>query len=418
MSRFKFTRYIPSPLEDLDFADLVNKLQDFFLESGFGTQFSPGQQAAQSREGLLYALAEVLKDDEALPDEWRVELQEFVEDFPDRELSGEVQEFLNQVLEQLLQQGFIRETESGEPFTGQGENGEVGVPDSYVEYELAGKGVDLLGYQTLKSLLGSLGRSRFGQHDSDRLATGVGSDAASRPYEFGDTLNLDIPATLLNSVRRAGLQIPLDLDYQDLRVHQTEDTNSCATVLMLDCSHSMILYGEDRFTPAKKVALALAHLIRTRFPGDSVDVVLFHDSAESIPLAKLASVKVGPYHTNTCEGLKLARRILRNRRKEMRQIIMITDGKPSAMTLPGGRIYKNSFGLDPMILRETFREVRNCSRWGITINTFMVAQDYYLVEFVRRVARMSHGKAYFTTTLNLANYILLDFVGGKSKRVH
>ncbi len=418
MSRFKFTKYIPSPLEDLDFADLVNKLQDFFLESGFGTQFSRGQQAAQSREGLLYALAEVLKDDEALPDEWCKELQEFVDDFPDRELSGEVQEFLNQVIEQLLQQGFIRATESGEPFSGQGENGEVGVPDLHVEYELADKGVDLLGYQTLKSLLGSLGRSRFGQHDSDRLATGVGSDAASRPYEFGDTLNLDIPATLLNSVRRAGLKIPLNLDYQDLRVHQTEDTNSCATVLMLDCSHSMILYGEDRFTPAKKVALALTHLIRTRFPGDSIDVVLFHDSAESIPLEKLASVKVGPYHTNTCEGLKLARRILRNRRKEMRQIIMITDGKPSAMTLPGGRIYKNSFGLDPMILRETFREVRNCRRWGITINTFMVAQDYYLVEFVRRVARMSLGKAYFATALNLANYILLDFVGGKGQRVH
>ena len=418
MSRFKFTRYIPSPLEELDFADLVDKLKDFFLESGFGTQFSPWQQPTRSREGLLYALADVLKDNEALPDKWRRELQEFVDEYPNRKLSGEVQEFLNQVLEQLLQQGFVRESEKEESLSQSGEEGEVGVPASRVEYELADKGVDLLGHKTLKNLLGSLGRSRFGQHDSDRLATGVGSDAASRPYEFGDILNLDIPETLLNSVRRAGLQIPLDLDYQDLRVHQTEDTNSCATVLMLDCSHSMILYGEDRFTPAKKVALALAHLIRTRFPGDSIDVVLFHDSAESIPLAKLASVKVGPYHTNTCEGLKLARRVLRNRRKEMRQIIMITDGKPSAMTLPGGRIYKNSFGLDPMILRETFREVRNCRRWGITINTFMVAQDYYLVEFVRRVARMSLGKAYFATTLNLANYILLDFVGGKGKRVH
>ena len=366
----------------------------------------------------MYALADVLKDDEALSDKWRRELQEFVVEYPKRKLSGEVQEFLDQVLEQLLQQGFIRETAGGDPFGETGEDGEIGVPDSHVEFELADKGVYLLGHKTLKSLLGSLERSYFVQHDSDRLATGVGSDAASRPYEFGDTLNLDIPETLLNSVRRAGLQIPLDLDYQDLRVHQTEDTNSCATVLMLDCSHSMILYGEDQFTPAKKVALALAHLIRTRFPGDSSDVVLFHDSAESITLSKLASVKVGPYHTNTCEGLKLARRILRKRRKEMHQIIMITDGKPSAMTLPGGRIYKNSFGLDPMILRETFREVRTCRRWGIIINTFMVAQDYYLVEFVRRVARMSQGKAYFANTLNLANYILLDFVGGKGKRVH
>ena len=418
MSRFKFTNYSPSPLEELDLADLLDKLKDFFLESGFQAPFSPWQQPARSREGLLYAVAHVLKDNEALPQEWRRELREFVDEYPDRKLSGEVSEFLNQVIEQLQEQGFIQQAESEVPINRPGEEGEVGMPDLHVEYELSDRGVDLLGYKTLKNLLGSLGRSHFGHHDSDRLATGVGADAASRPYEFGDTLNLDIPETLLNSVRRAGLQIPLDLDYQDLRVHQTEATNSCATVLMLDCSHSMILYGEDRFTPAKKVALALAHLIRTRFPGDSIDVVLFHDSAQSIPLAKLAAVKVGPYHTNTCEGLKLARRLLRNRRKEMRQIIMITDGKPSAMTLPEGRIYKNSFGLDPMILRETFREVRNCRRWGITINTFMVAQDYYLVEFVRKVARMSQGKAYFATTLNLADYILLDFVGGKGKRVH
>ncbi len=418
MPRYKFTRYIPSPLEELDLADLIDKLKDFFLESGFQAQFSPWQQPARSQEGLLYALAEVLKDNEAVPEEWRRELQEFVDEYPHRKLSPEVSEFLNQVIEKLLEQGLIQETGSEGFGSRPGEEGEVGVPDPHVEYELSDKGADLLGYKTLKNLLGSLGRSRFGQHDSNRLATGIGADAASRPYQFGDTLNLDIPETLLNSVRRAGLQIPLDLDYQDLRVHQTEDPNSCATVLMLDCSHSMILYGEDRFTPAKKVALALAHLIRARFPGDSIDVVLFHDSAESIPLARLAAVKVGPYHTNTCEGLKLARRLLRNRRKEIRQIIMITDGKPSAMTLPGGRIYKNSFGLDPMILRATFREVRNCRRWGIAINTFMVAQDYYLVDFVRTVARMSQGKAYFATAVNLANYILLDFVGGKGKRVH
>jgi len=418
MSRFVFTNYIANPLEELDFGDLLNRLKDFFLASGFPTRSSPRREPVQSREGLLYALAVVLKDNEALPDKWRRELREFVAESPHRKLSGEVEEFLSQILEQLLQQGFVQETEPGITPGWRGQQGEIGEPASHVEYELTERGVDLLGSATLKSLLGSLGRSRFGQHDSDRLATGVGSDAASRPYEFGDALNLDIPETLLNSVRRAGLQIPLDLDYQDLRVHQTEDTNSCATVLMLDCSHSMILYGEDRFTPAKKVALALAHLIRIRFPGDSIDVVLFHDSAESIPLGRLASVKVGPYHTNTCEGLKLARRLLRNRRREMRQIIMITDGKPSAMTLPGGRIYKNSLGLDPMILRETLREVRTCRRWGIPINTFMVAQDYALVEFVRQVARMSLGKAYFATTLNLAHYILLDFVGGKGKRVH
>ena len=247
MSQFKFTNYIPSPLKELDLADLLDKLKDFFLESGFQAPFSPWQQPARSREGLLYAVAHVLKDNEALPQEWRRELREFVDEYPDRKLSGEVSEFLNQVIEQLQEQGFIQQAESEVPINRPGEEGEVGMPDLHVEYELSDRGVDLLGYKTLKNLLGSLGRSHFGHHDSDRLATGVGADAASRPYEFGDTLNLDISETLLNSVRRAGLQIPLDLDYQDLRVHQTEDTNSCATVLMLDCSHSMILYGEDRF---------------------------------------------------------------------------------------------------------------------------------------------------------------------------
>ena len=320
----------------------------------------------------------------------------------------------------MAQQGYItRHPDPDAERSGQGAGDGTQTP---MRFEVTDKGLDFLGYRALRDLLGSVGRSSLGRHDTRDLATGVEASGAPKQYAFGDTLNLDASATILNAVRRMGPDAitgpNIDVQYADLMVAQGEYQSACATVLMLDCSHSMILYGEDRFTPAKKVALALAHLIRTRFPGDSVDVVLFHDSAESIPLAKLASVKVGPYHTNTCEGLKLARRILRNRRKEMRQIIMITDGKPSAMTLPGGRIYKNSFGLDPMILRETFREVRNCSRWGITINTFMVAQDYYLVEFVRRVARMSQGKAYFTTTLNLANYILLDFVGGKSKRVH
>jgi len=164
--------------------------------------------------------------------------------------------------------------------------------------------------------------------------------------------------------------------------------------------------------------LALAHLIRSQFPGDSLQVVLFHDSAEEIPLAKLASVKVGPYHTNTCEGLRLSRRILMNQKKDLRQIIMITDGKPSAITLPNGRIYKNPYGLDPMILRETYQEVTQCRKAGILINTFMLAKDYDLVDFVKKVSQICRGKAYFATTLNLANYILMDFMTKKTKTVH
>ena len=175
----------------------------------------------------------------------------------------------------------------------------------------------------------------------------------SKPYEFGDVLNLDVPATLTNAIAREGLGVPINIEYSDLMVSQSEYRSSAATVLMLDCSHSMILYGEDRFTPAKKVALALTHLIRTQFPGDSLRVVLFHDSAEEIPLSALATAQVGPYHTNTAEGLKLARRILLGQKKDMRQIIMITDGKPSALTMPDGRIYVNSMGLDPQILQAT-----------------------------------------------------------------
>ncbi len=169
--------------------------------------------------------------------------------------------------------------------------------------------------------------------------------------------------------------LPLAIEYSDLHVHQCEYQSSCATVLMLDCSHSMILYGEDRFTPAKKVAMALSQLIRAQYPGDTLSLVLFHDSAEELPVSQLARVRVGPYYTNTREGLRLAQRILQRQRKDMKQIIMITDGKPSAITLPDGRIYKNAFGLDPMVVSQTLEEVAKCKRAAVMINTFMLASD-------------------------------------------
>jgi Ca-activated chloride channel family protein len=245
----------------------------------------------------------------------------------------------------------------------------------------------------------------------------VEADAVSKPYEFGDTLNLDVNATLTSALKRTGsLELPLDLDYPDLMVHQAEFRSSCATVLLLDTSHSMILYGEDRFTPAKKVALALTHLIRTQFPGDTIRVVLFHDSAEEIPLATLAHAQVGPYHTNTAEGLRQARRILLSQRKDMRQIVMITDGKPSALTMPNGSIYKNAMGLDGEVITATLHEVAECRRAGIVINTFMLARDRALVEFVMRVAALSRGKAYFTNTMTLGQFILMDFLRRKTTR--
>ena len=210
----------------------------------------------------------------------------------------------------------------------------------------------------------------------------------------------------------------IDIQYEDLMVSQGEYQSSCATVLMLDCSHSMILYGEDRFTPAKRVALALANLIRLQYPGDALNVILFHDSAEEIPLRELGRVRVGPYYTNTREGLRLARRILDRQRKDMRQIVMITDGKPSALTQPDGRIYKNAFGLDPFIVSETIAEVAACRKSGIMINTFMLARDYELVAFVRRVAEICRGKAYFTTPYTLGQYVLMDYMDKKTRTIH
>ena len=278
----------------------------------------------------------------------------------------------------------------------------------------------------MRDLLGSLGKSSFGRHDTRDLATGIEASGATKPYEFGDTLNLDASATLLNAVRR-GLsrgarpqESPqdLDLEYEDLVIAQGEYQSSCATVIMLDCSHSMILYGEDRFTPAKRVAMALSQLIRLQYPGDSLKLVLFHDSAEEVPIAQLGRVKVGPYYTNTREGLRMARRLLERQRKDMRQIVMITDGKPSALTQPDGRIYRNAFGLDPLVVAETLREVANCRKAGIMINTFMLARDHDLVAFVRRVAAMCRGKAYFTTPYTLGQYVLMDYLDKKTRTIH
>ncbi|MEP6858759.1 MAG: VWA domain-containing protein, partial [Gemmatimonadales bacterium] len=280
------------------------------------------------------------------------------------------------------------------------------------------KGIDFLGYKSLRHILSSLGKSSFGSHDTPHLATGIEADGYSKEYEFGDVLNIDVNETLKNSLARTGsIKVPMDLDYSDLMVRQAEYRSSCATVLMLDTSHSMILYGEDRFTPAKKVALALTHLIRTQFPGDTLQVVLFHDSAEEIPLSTLPQAQVGPYHTNTAEGLKLARRLLMAQKKDMRQIVMITDGKPSAMTMPNGQIYKNSMGLDSTVIATTLREVASCRRAGILINTFMLARDRALVEFVKRVSEISKGKAYFTNTMTLGQFILMDFLRKKTQKI-
>jgi Ca-activated chloride channel family protein len=286
------------------------------------------------------------------------------------------------------------------------------------KFEITQKGLDFLGFKALKDLLSAIGRSPFGRHDTDWLSTGVAPELEPKPYEFGDAMNLDASATLLAALRREGPGVPINLEHSDLMVRQSHYQSSSATVLMLDCSHSMILYGEDRFTPAKRVALALAHLVRTQYPGDALHVVLFHDSAEEIPLGKLGRARVGPHYTNTREGLRLARRILARERKDMRQIVMITDGKPSAITLGDGQIYKNPIGLDPYIIEETLKEVAACRRNRIMISTFMLADDHYLIDFVKRVTEICRGRAYFTTTSTLGQYILMDYLRKRTRKIH
>ncbi|HZD06079.1 MAG TPA: VWA domain-containing protein, partial [Longimicrobiales bacterium] len=340
-----YTKYKGRWIDALNLEELLEKLSAFLMDGGFagGPHYHPywgwsGAEDTSSLEALKRALLEALMQSGQLTPEMLEELRG--EGEGNQEVQRRIAELLDDLVQRMVEEGYIS-LEGGKPsfpgqvhdVTGQGEIDEAAEAAQQVQFNLTGKGMDFLGYRALQGLLSAMGKSNFGHHATPHLATGVEAEAASKPYEFGDVLNLDIPATLRKAIEREGLEVPLKLEYGDLMVHQSEYRSSCATVLMLDVSHSMILYGEDRFTPAKRVALALSHLIRTRFPGDSLRVVTFGDRAEEIPLSRLAKAQVGPYHTNTAEGLELARRILDSQKKQMRQIIMITDGKPSAVTM-------------------------------------------------------------------------------------
>jgi Ca-activated chloride channel family protein len=331
---------------------------------------------------------------------------------------GALDQLIEKLLDRMERENYISSSSRPDQANVSQAGGQVGDVQGEVRFEVTDKSLDFLGFKTLRDLLGSLGKSSYGRHDTRHWATGIETSGASRRYEFGDTLNLDTNATLSSAISREGIGLPLNLEYEDLHVHQCDYQSSCATVVLLDCSHSMILYGEDRFTPAKRVAMALSHLIRTQYPGDSLSLVLFHDSAEEMPVSQLARVKVGPFYTNTREGLRLAQRILARQRKDMKQIVMITDGKPSALTLPDGKIYKNAFGLDPLVVSETLEEVARCKRSNVMINTFMLASDYGLIQFVHKVSEMCRGKAYFTTPDTLGEYLLMDYMQRKSKTIH
>jgi Ca-activated chloride channel family protein len=430
--KYRYTKFTGDLLDELDLEDLVAKLSDLLLSSGFGNPYGGMDDDERTMQALHDAILDALFNGGVLPEETIERLLGDPADGDQEEMRSKLEELIQQIIERMGEQGYISMPPDLEPERRRRGQGGRGPDQPPVTFEVTDKTLDFLGYRALRDLLGSLGKSSFGRHDTREQATGVETTGAPKPYEFGDTLNLDAAATLLNAATRqardqanarASISPSLTdgrihVTHEDLMVVQGEYQSSCATVLMLDCSHSMILYGEDRFTPAKRVALALAQLIKNQYPGDALKVVLFHDSAEEIPLAELGRVRVGPYYTNTREGLRLARRILDRQRKDMRQIIMITDGKPSALTQPDGRIYKNAFGLDPFIVAETCAEVAACRKSGIMINTFMLARDYDLVSFVRRVAEICKGKAYFTTPYTLGQYVLMDYMDKKTKTIH
>jgi Ca-activated chloride channel family protein len=428
--KYRYSKFVADLLDEIDMESLVSQLSDLLLSSGFNNPWDPQSDDDRTMQALHDAILDALLNGGALSQEM---LNRLVGDATDPSAAeghrqrqrDQLEALVQKIIERLMEQGYV--SVGGPPGT-QRLDGSGGDADSNVRFEVTDKALDFLGYRALRDLLGAMGRSSVGRHDTRELATGIEAGGPPRPYEFGDTLNLDASATVLSAIRRRAVHAAdraappatsgLDVDYEDLMITQGDYQSSCATVILLDCSHSMVLYGEDRFTPAKRVALALSNLIRHQYPGDALDVVLFHDSAEQVPLGQLGRVRVGPYYTNTREGLRLARRVLDRQRKDMRQIIMITDGKPSAVTRPDGRIYRNAFGLDPFVLSETFAEVAACRRSGILINTFMLARDYDLVAFVRRVARICRGKAYFTTPYTLGRYVLQDYLTNKTRTVH
>ncbi len=442
MKFIRYSKFNGFDVFGVNLGDLMQSLSDSLLDSGYNDDYywtrqrnEPDDSLDALRQALLQALLE-----QGILDE--LDVQKMLDENDGKFRGSLLEELINQLIERLVEEGYlnlqeVERQQQQQTREGQGGGrGEIGNPlPRDIRFQLTEKGLDFLGYKTLQKLLGSMGKSSIGRHETPHLDTGIEAALSSKQYEFGDTINLDVNTTLLRAIAREGLKVPLNLEYKDLHVHQQDYTSSCATVVMLDCSHSMILYGEDRFTPAKKVALALAHLIRTQYPGDSLKIVLFHDDAEELPLAKLATTQVGPFHTNTAEGLKLARRLLTAQRKEMKQIVMVTDGKPTAAFIDTGNpayfnyrrysqtkndkraLYKNSMGNDPFVMAETFKEVQACRKAGIMINTFMLASDYYLVDFVKQMTAMTKGKAYFANPNNLTQFVLMDFLKRRTSRV-
>jgi uncharacterized protein with von Willebrand factor type A (vWA) domain len=280
---------------------------------------------------------------------------------------------------------------------------------------LTHKGSRRIRQDALREVFTSLKKRSGGDHQSPFSGEGVERLSETKPYRFGDQpSNIDFTATIKNAISREGLE-NFSLKEEDFEVYENEHLTACATVLLLDISHSMILYGEDRITPAKKVAMALAEMIKTKYPRDHLDVVVFGDKAIQVELDDIHRIAVGPYHTNTKDALELAQRILKRKRNLNKQVFMVTDGKTSAIFM-GGRLYKNPYGLDRRIVNQTLHEARQCRKNKITITTFMVARDSWLIDFIKQLTEVNKGRAYYSSLNELGEYIFVDYIRNRKQR--
>lgn len=309
----------------------------------------------------------------------------------DREYKLTTPEYgMGDFIQELIDRGYIRPD---------GEGGGMG-PTSKLEISLRQK--------SLEDIFGDLKKARSGKHNTPIVGRGDEYTADVKPYEFGDSLeNLAVTNSLRNAYINHGID-EFNLTQDDLEVHETYYQAQMSSVLMIDISHSMILYGEDRITPAKKVALALAEFIQTRFPKDTLDILVFGDDAWPIELKEIPYLQVGPYHTNTVAGLELALDILKKRRNPNKQIFMITDGKPTCLKI-GKNYYKNSFGLDRKIVNRCLNLAMRCKKLDIPITTFMIARDPYLVRFVEAFTQMNKGKAFYSSLSGLGSFVLENY---------
>lgn len=328
---------------------------------------------------------------------------------------GDVEQALRWMKE-LQRRGLIAPNVDLEAFRAELERRGLVGKDAEGALQLLPPGERRIRRSALEEIFTSLQKSGAGFHGIPRAGTGAEPLPETRPWEFGDDVaRLDGPRSVANAVRRDPEEITLRSD--DLEVFDTEHLSACATAIAIDISHSMILYGEDRFTPAKKVALALTELILQKYPKDTIDVVLFGDDARAVPLADLSKAQVGPFHTNTKAGLALSRGLLQRRRSRNRQIFLITDGKPSCIR-EGSRLYKNPFGLDLKIVNRTLEEAERCRRDGIQLTTFMIATDPALVDFVDTLTKVARGRAYYASPNDLASFVFRDYIRNRKKLFH